>query len=293
MTTSTSLQEPAASPPGPATTGRHPADAIGRRWLGRVLLVLLLSALLLPLVPLALSSVGEAYFAPQVLPETLGLRAWRIVLARDGGTWPALLDSVRVAGAVTVLAVLVGLPAGRALGQYRFTGRHAVEVLLLAPVLVPPIAVAIGLHGVLLRVGLTGSMVGVVLVHLVPVLPYVVLVLAGTFANLDPDYESQARSLGAGPLGVLWTVTLPAIAPGLATAAFFGFLVSWGQYALTLVIGGGQVVTLPILLFAAASGGDTAVTSALALFTAGPALLLLAVNAWAVTGRAVPIGGVR
>jgi putative spermidine/putrescine transport system permease protein len=258
-----------------------------------VVVALVLAALLLPLLPLAVSSVGQGYFFPQVVPETIGLRAWRLILAPGAETWPALIDTVVLAGTVTLVALVIALPAGRALGLYRFRGRHTVEFLLLAPVLVPPIAVAIGLYGALLRVGLTGSMAGVVLVHLVPVLPYVVLVLAGTFANLDPDYEAQARSLGAGPVAVFRTVTLPAIAPGLATAAFFAFLVTWGQYALTLVIGGGQVVTLPILLFASASGGDTAVTSALAIFTAAPALLLLAVNAWAVTGRAVPIGGVR
>lgn len=296
MATSMTPAAPAEDQPRRApigTPGRHPTDPIGRRWLSGVLVVVLLSLLLLPLVPLALSSIGQGYFYPQVLPEVVGGRAWRIVLAADGSTWPALWDSALLAGTVTLLAVVIGLPAGRALGQYRFRGRGLVEFLLLAPVLVPPIAVAIGLHGALLRLGLTGSMTGVVLVHLVPVLPYVVLILAGTFANLDPAYEAQARSLGAGPVAVLRTVTLPAVAPGLATATFFGFLVSWGQYALTLVIGGGQVVTLPILLFASAAGGDTAVTSALALFTAAPALLLLAINAWAVTGRAVPIGGVR
>jgi putative spermidine/putrescine transport system permease protein len=215
------------------------------------------------------------------------------VLAPGSGTWSALGASVLVAAFVTLVAVAIGLPAGRALGLYRFRGRRIVEFVLLTPVLLPPIAIALGLHGVFLRLGLTGSFLGVVLVHLVPVLPYVVLILSGAFANLDPAYEDQARSLGAGRMAVLRTVTLPSIGPGLATAVLFGFLVSWGQYALTLVIGGGRVVTLPILLFASAAGGDTAITSALALFATLPALVILVVNARAVSDRAAPLGGVR
>lgn len=294
MTATATPLPPSSSPRYLAADGgRHPHDQAGRSWTARVIVTVVIAGILLPLVPLLLSSFSRGYFHPQVVPETWSLRAWQIALGPGAATWSALIASVVVAGVVTLISVGLGLPAGRALGLYRFRGRRVVEFLLLAPVLVPPIAIAIGLHGVFLRLGLTGSVTAVVLVHLVPVLPYVVLILAGAFANLDPAFEDQARSLGAGRLAVLWTVTLPSIAPGLATAALFGFLVSWGQYALTLVIGGGRVVTLPILIFASASGGDTAVTSALALFATLPALAILLINAHAVRDRAAPLGGVR
>jgi putative spermidine/putrescine transport system permease protein len=83
----------------------------------------------------------------------------------------------------------------------------------------------------------------VVFVHLIPAAPYAVLILAGAFANYDADYEAQARTLGAGPLRVLWYVTLPALAPSLVVAGLFAFLISWSQYVLTLLIGGGQVLS--------------------------------------------------
>jgi putative spermidine/putrescine transport system permease protein len=106
-----------------------------------------------------------------------------------------------------------------------------------------------------------------------------VLLLAGAFANFDPDYEAQARTLGAGALQAYWHITLPALFPSLMVAALFAFLISWSQYALTLLIGGGRVLTLPLLLFAFASGGDQAVTAALALVFVAPALLLLLLTA--------------
>ena len=70
---------------------------------------------------------------------------------------------------------------------------------------------------------------------------------------------------------------MPEAAPGIAVAGLFAFLISWGQYILTVLIGGGNVVTLPMLLFSAASGNDPVITSALALVFAVPAILALVV----------------
>ena len=84
-----------------------------------------------------------------------------------------------------------------------------------------------------------------------------VLIMASVFAGFDTVQEDQARSLGARSWAVLRHVTLPAILPGLLTGALFAFLVSWSQYLLTLAIGGGRVQTLPLILFAYASAGET------------------------------------
>ncbi len=246
-----------------------------RRWPIRTAAVAMVALLLLPFVPLVLGSFGRGYVFPQVVPSEWSLRAWRIVLAADSGTWTALAWSIAVAAAVAAISLLVAVPAGRALGQLSFRGKHAVELIVLAPLLIPVVAVAIGLDITFIRLGLSGTFIGVVMVHLIPAVPYAVLVMAGVFANYDPDFEAQARSLGADRRNVFRHVTLPALAPGLMVAGFFAFIVSWSQYVLTLQIGGGRVVTLPVLLLATASGGDTALTGALTLLYAFPVILLL------------------
>ncbi|MEX2487507.1 MAG: ABC transporter permease subunit [Nitriliruptoraceae bacterium] len=262
-----------------------------RRWsLGAAVVVALL---VLPFVPLLITSLGHAYFFPQLLPETWSARAWSRVLAADAATWPALRMSVAVALAVTAVSMAVAVPAGRVLATRRFPGRAGVELLLFAPTLVPAVAIGIGLHAVFVRLGLDGGVSGVVLAQLVPAAPYVILLVASVFANADLELEQQARSLGASWWRVQWHVTLPLVAPGLTVAALFGFLVSWGQYTLTLVIGGGRVVTLPILLFSVASGGDSSVTAATALFHATPAALALLLSAVVLGGRHAELGGAR
>lgn len=286
----------AASSAEPMPTGPSRASVDGGwRAGGRAVLVAAMLALLLaPFVPLVLASVADGYFYPQVVPERFSTRAWGVVLAPGGGAWRALWTTVVIGGWVTVLALLVGVPAGRVLGTRRLRRRRAIEVALLLPVLVPAVAVAIGIHVVFIRLGLDGGIAGVVLAHLIPATPYVVLLSAGVFANLDLELEAQARSLGAGWWRTQWHVTLRLAGPGLAVAGLFAFLVSWGQYILTLVIGGGRVVTLPILLFATASGGDASVTAATALFHGLPALLVLLAVSRSLDARALTqVGGAR
>ncbi len=251
----------------------------------------LICCLIAPLVPLALWSVARGWFFPQILPATWTIEPWMRALAGRSDIPEAFLTTSCIALASAGLALALGIPAGRALGLYRFRGRALVELALLAPVIVPGIAVGLGIHGVFLRLGLTNSIWGVILVHLVPTLPYVIFVMSGVFANYDAGAEAQARSLGARPLQVLRHVMLPAIWPGVMVAGLFAFLVSWSQYILTLTIGGGRVVTLPLLLYAQAGAGRNDQAGVLAMLSLAPGLVILALTARQLTGRGLALGG--
>jgi putative spermidine/putrescine transport system permease protein len=234
---------------------------------------------------------GSRWFFPELLPEQFDLRAWRYLAGPAADLVEAFLNSTIVASVVTLLAAVLGIPAGRALGMHQFRGKEAVEFFVLAPLIVPPIAVAMGMQFVFIRLGLVDQISGVILVHLVPTLPYMIVVMRGVFANFDADYEEQARTLGADRLRVFLHVTFPAIFPGIVTGSLFVFLVSWSQYVLTLLIGGGRVMTLPVLLFAFATSGDNTVTAAVSLVFVAPAVLILLFTARYLTGRSAAIGG--
>ncbi|MCX7289253.1 MAG: ABC transporter permease subunit [Rhodobacterales bacterium] len=242
--------------------------------------------LVLPLVPLAIWSVAHGWRFPDLLPVAWSFKAWSHAFSASSGVLHGLGQSMLIASVATALAILVGVPAGRALGLYRFRGKQLVLLLLVAPVLVPPIAIAPGLHGVFLQLGLTGGVPGVILAHLIPVIPYMTLVMAAVFGRFDTSHEAQARSLGARPWQVFAHVTLPAILPGLLTGALFAFLVSWSQYLLTLVIGGGRVQTLPLVLYGFATSGRNDLTGAIAILYILPGALVLALTARFLTGRA-------
>ncbi|MGN6600498.1 MAG: ABC transporter permease [Actinomycetes bacterium] len=238
----------------------------------------------LPLIPLLLQAFARIWRYPSLLPADWTLRGFRVATDPGSEIVRGLLTSLGIGIAVSVISSGIGLAAGRALGLYRFPGRRLVQFLLLAPAIVPGLAVTLGIQIYFLRFGLADTVAGVVLVHLIPTIPYVTLVLTGAFSNLEVDYEAQARSLGAGPLRTFWHVTLPIVRPSLAVAAFFAFLISWSEYILTLVIGGGSVQTLPLLLFAYLGSSDLTLAAALAVVFVIPPVLLVTLTSRYLTG---------
>jgi len=247
--------------------------------------------LVLPLIPLAIWSFAHGWFFPDLLPTKWSMRAWEYTFSDTAGVIDSLWLTIGISLAATVLSILIGVPAGRALGMYKFRGKAFVELLILAPIIVPGIAVVLGLHSVFISMGLNNTVTGVILVHLIPTLPYMILVMSGIFANYDPAFESQARSLGASPLKTFWYVTLPAIMPGIIVGGLFAFLVSWSQYILTLLIGGGRVVTLPLLLFNFATSGRNDITGAIGMIYILPGIFILLLTARHLSGRSGAVGG--
>jgi putative spermidine/putrescine transport system permease protein len=263
----------------------------GRGFLHTAAIAGIVVLVLLPLVPLGLWSVSHSWFFPRVLPAELSLRGWAYLGSPASRVAVALANSLIIGVAVTTLNVVLGVPAGRALARSRLGAREGLELLVLAPLIVPGIAVIMGVQVVFIRAGLADTRPGVVLAHLLPTLPYMVLVMKGVFANYDADYDQQARTLGARGLQVLFHVTLPSVLPGVVIGGLFVFLVSWSQYVLTLMVGGGRVVTLPILLFSFATSGNHAVTAALSIVFVLPAVGVLVGTARYLTGRSAALTG--
>ncbi len=252
-----------------------------RRSVGTTLLVV---GLLLPFVPLLVWAGAGQWRYPAVVPQHFSDRGVRLLVDPASDVLQGLVTSLALGLSVAVIACAVGLSAGRALGLYSFRGKRLVQFLLLAPAIVPGLAVTLGIQVFFLRYGLSGTVPGVVLVQLVPTIPYVTLVLGSAFSNFEVGYEEQARTLGAGPLRTFWHVTLPTIRPALVVAAFFAFLISWSEYILTLLVGGGTVKTLPLLLFAYIGSSDLNLAAALAVLFVLPPFLLVLITSRYLTG---------
>ncbi len=231
--------------------------------------------LIAPLALFVLYAFSTRWFFPQPLPTEWTAASVNRLLG-DSRTFSGLWTSLSVAALVSGLSLVVGFPAARALGLRTFRGRQFAWLMLFLPTVVPPLAIGMGLNILFLQIGLAGSSLGVVLAHLIPTLPYTIFTLSGAFARYDENYEFQALALGASPARIWFTVTLPMIAPSAIVAGLFAFLISWSQYLLTLLVGSGQIITLPLLLFSAASGGNPVTLAALALMFVAPPVLIIA-----------------
>ncbi|MCP4166954.1 MAG: ABC transporter permease subunit [Chloroflexi bacterium] len=254
-------------------------------------MILIIVTILLPIIPIVLWSFSGRWFYPDLLPEELSLRAWSYVASPASKAGEAALQGGIIAIIATILSLAVGIPAGRALGLHKFRGKRIVQFLILAPVIVPGLAVVMGIHVAFIRLGLAGKLSGVTLAHLIGTTPYVVLVMASVFSNYNPEFEEQARTLGANAIRTFIHVTFPTILPGVLVAAMFAFIISWGQYIVTLLISGGRVITVPLLLVNFANANDNPVTAALSLVFLAPSILIIIITSKYLTGESAALGG--
>mgnify|MGYP000598559055 CR=1 FL=1 len=234
--------------------------------------------LVAPLLLFAAYAFSMRWFFPQPFPlEWTTVTFQRAI--NDSRTISSMAQGIWIAILVSVLSLMLALPAARVLGLRKFHGRQLAWLLLFLPTIVPPLAIGVGLNILFLRIGLAGTIAGVVLAHIIPTLPYTIFTLSSAFARFDENYEFQALALGASPWHIFFNVTLRMLTPSLVVATLFAFLISWSQYLLTLLIGGGQIITLPILLFSAASGGNPSTIATLSLLFVAPPVMVIAFTA--------------
>ena len=246
---------------------------------------------ILPLLPILINAFGTRWFFPDLLPQAFSLRGWEYVLNPQARVLQAAFTSLFIALTVTFLCAILGIPAGRALATAGRRTKPFLEFMVLAPLVVPGLAVLMGVQITFIRLGLSDTVAGVIIAHLLPSLPYMILVLSGVFANFDKEYELQARTLGASGVSVFFHVTLPSIRPGLVAGGLFVFLISWTQYILTLLVGGGRVLTIPVLLFSFATSGDRTLTAVLSTIFLLPPILILVFTGKYLSGRSKALTG--
>jgi putative spermidine/putrescine transport system permease protein len=258
---------------------------------GRTIRIALLGALALsalgPLALLAVVSLGDRWFFPALWPPRLSAESWRSLLG--GRLGYAAATSLVLATSTGVLACLIALPLGRSLARLTGWRRTVGAAAAFLPVAAPPIALGTGLQVSFLSIGLGGTLIGVILAHLVPAVAYVSLYFLGLFLVFDPRIEEEARSLGAGRFDLWRRVLLPLLRRPLAEGFALGFLVSWAQVPLTLLVGGGAVRTLPLEVLAFVRAGQDRYAATGALLLIVPAFLALALGLSARRAEPAPL----
>jgi len=226
-----------------------PAAALGRA----AVLALIAAGLLIIFVPLLLTLYLSLFDEKLILfpPRGYTLAWYPAIIPNFGG---AVLVSLELAFGAVIGSLLIGVPAGIALSRYRFRGAGIISTLLLAPLTVPGIALglAIYLFLVLIEIGtgwpLTGSLLGLILSHLIVTMPWVVRLSVASLVNHDRAAEEAAASLGASPVRVIWRVTLPAMRQGIIAAGLFAFITSFGNLEMALFLVAPGVTTLPVAI---------------------------------------------
>lgn len=217
-----------------------------------LLLVLWLS----PIAVLFLWSIAAQWSWPSLWPQHYSLRGWHYFFSGGSQGLATLVKSIGLSLGVTFFALLISLPAAKALAFYEFKGKNWVEKLIFAPLIIPMVSVSMGLHLQFIKMNMANTYWGVGLIQLVPCMPYTIRLLQHVFELTGKQLEEQARVLGASSLQIWMQITWPQILPGLVAASCMAFLISFSQYFLTYLIGGGQVITFTMQMFPYIQSGD-------------------------------------
>lgn len=209
--------------------------------------VLVSAWLILPtLVVIPMSFSGRRSLA--FPPDSWSLQWYRNFFTDE--VWmSSLLNSVRIALLVMVVATVLGTLASFALVRTEFKGKVVVSALIMAPLIVPGVVVAIAVFTVFLSWRMTGTMQGFVLAHSALALPYVIISVSAELRGFDRSLEMASMGLGAGPLATFRQVTLPAILPAVLSGALFAFIASFDEVVVALFVQSPTLRTLPVQMY--------------------------------------------
>ena len=217
-------------------------------------------ALLVPLLLWPLATILWRGLAPDGAPDAAAIGG----VLGDRYYWERLAFTTAQAAASTAAALAVGLPAAYVFAHIRFPGRAAARALVTVPFVLPTLVVALsfqqlaGPDGLLNHalawfglgpVEVVGTIWAILAAHVFYNVSIVIRLVAGVWANLDPRTEEAARLLGAGRWATLREVTLPALAPAIASAAALVFVFSFTSFGVVLVLGGPGLDTIEVVIY--------------------------------------------
>lgn len=172
---------------------------------------------------------------PRLITDTFSFDAY-VAIFTNPETMRFFLNSYIVAGAVTILTLVVAIQAAYAFSRFDFRGKRLLNVVIVSVQAVPPITLLIPYFGLMVGLGLYNSYPGLILTYMVFTLPYAIIMLTGYFNTLPRELDEAVRVDGAGSMTALWRVLVPISVPGLVSIGIYTFMIAWNEYLFALTL---------------------------------------------------------
>jgi putative spermidine/putrescine transport system permease protein len=205
---------------------------------------LLIVGLLLPMLSLIYLSVVQQWSYPQLWDAAFTWENWGNALGGTDGLLASFVTSALLALTIGLVATAGGFVVGRAIMYHR--RQRWLLSLAYYPYLIAPVVLGVMLQFYFIKLGITGTVVGVIVAQFLFIFPYAVLYFAGFWTAQTRAIEGQATTLGASRWQVYRKVLLPMARPWLAICFFQCFMISWFEYGVTQYVGIGKVSTLTV-----------------------------------------------
>lgn len=218
--------------------------------------VLLALFLLLPITPLVFWSFANKWQFPHAFPQKFGFCGWASFFTNGGVA--AVGQSMLIGWLTVALVVPLSFSAARIITNSRNWYIRIFEAILFLPVFLPPFVLVMGVTTGSIVVG-ASPLLAVVATISVLAMPYSVFVLRSAFINYGMGWEEEGKLLGAKNWAIIFRIRIRMLQKPILAAALIAFLIGWSDYIVTLTVGGGQILSLPLLIGSAASapGNDS------------------------------------
>lgn len=233
--------------------------------------VLIIGILYLPLVSVGFASVSKARYL--TFPIKKYATRWYGKALESTTVHELVFTSLKIALIVTLVSMVFGFFGALAFARYQWRWRSWFQKLILLPIFFPQGVLGLALLLWFNSIGIVPSWKTAVVAHLVWIAPIATLIIAIRTYSFDPALEEAASDLGASTWVTLKEVTLPLLMPGVISAGLFAFLLSWGNFPLSLFTTGADS-TLPEWLYAKMVSGYTPLVPTVGMMSIAASLLL-------------------
>ncbi len=234
--------------------------------------ILVIAFLYLPLLSVGFASISKARYLS--FPIKRYSTKWYGEALESSTVRDLLTTSLSVAVLVTIISVVIAFFGALAFARYQWRFRTTFQKLILLPIFFPQTVLGLALLMWFNSLGIIPSWKTAVVAHLVWIAPIATLIVAIRAYSFDPALEEAARDMGANTWTILREITLPLLAPGLVSAGLFAFLLSWGNFPLSLFTTGADS-TLPEWLYAKMVSGYSPLVPTLGVMSVVGSFLLI------------------
>jgi len=227
-----------------------------------------------PLLWLAAQAFVTTWTYPNLAPDGLTLRWWKVVVT-DPNLATALQNTLTLAPLTVVASAMVCLPAAYAFARFNFPGRRGMLIGLFATNAFPKMGLFVTIASLFYALNLMQTVVGILIVHVIGTVVFMTWIPAAAFAAVPRSLEEAARDAGAGRIRVFFTITLRMALPGILVAMIMSFLASFDEAQGTYLVGSPTYMTMPTQMYSLVENYPKQVAAVFSIMLAVPSVVLM------------------
>jgi multiple sugar transport system permease protein len=220
------------------------------KWIGNTAVVVIVLIWLFPVYWIVATSLKKTGDIINPIPSFIffdpTLDNYRTIFGPTYTFADIVLNSFIIASGVTVLVILLAIPAAYSLARWDTKGSERIAMWILSLRMLPPVAVVIPYYVLATRLELIDTYAVLIIVHMAFGLPFAVWLMRGFFAEIPRELDQAAMLDGYSYLAVLRKIIIPLAMPSIAVTAIFTFIFSWNEFLLALLLTDTNAVTVPV-----------------------------------------------